>query len=159
MTAIARPQAATITVPGRSRPGREIFRTAGSVALIGAIFGLALPHFASYRGVWASMYAMTWAQALPVAALMILATAPARAGMVVATAVGLALLTAMATRHGLLMHSESFAFRAADRARHGLPGGTPAGVFRHPRLMSTRPRSHIHQKQWVAWPGALSRRT
>ena len=53
---------------GRSRPGREIFRTAGSVALIAAIFGFAVPHFASYRSVWASMAAMTWAQALLVAA-------------------------------------------------------------------------------------------
>ncbi len=68
MTAIAGPPAATITGPGRSRRGREVFRTAGSVALVTAIFGFALPHFASYRSVWASMYAMTWAQALLVAA-------------------------------------------------------------------------------------------
>jgi putative heme transporter len=67
MTAIAGPPAATITSPGRSRPGREIFRTAGSVALVAAIFGFALPHFASYRSVWTSMQAMTWAQALLVA--------------------------------------------------------------------------------------------
>jgi putative heme transporter len=68
MTAIAGPSAATITGPARPRPGREIFRTAGSVALVAAIFGFALPHFASYRSVWASMHAMTWAQALLVAA-------------------------------------------------------------------------------------------
>ena len=67
MTAIAGPPAATITSPGRSQPGREIFRTAGSVALVAAIFGFALPHFASYRSVWTSMQAMTWAQALLVA--------------------------------------------------------------------------------------------
>jgi len=68
MTAIAAPPAATVTGPGRPRPVRKIFRTAGSVALVAAIFGFALPHFASYRSVWASMYAMTWAQALLVAA-------------------------------------------------------------------------------------------
>ena len=44
-----------------------MFRTAGSVALVAAIFAFALPHFASYRSVWASMYAMTWTQALLVA--------------------------------------------------------------------------------------------
>ncbi len=68
MTAIAGPPAATITGSGRSRPGREIFRTAGSVALVAVIFGFALPHFASYRSVWASMQAMAWGQALLVAA-------------------------------------------------------------------------------------------
>jgi uncharacterized membrane protein YbhN (UPF0104 family) len=70
MTAIADPPAAAATGPVRSapRPGREIFRTAGSVALVAAIFGFALPHFASYNSVWASMHAMTWAQALLVAA-------------------------------------------------------------------------------------------
>ncbi len=52
----------------RPRPGREIFRTAGSGVLVAAIFGFAVPHFASYRSVWASMHAMTWAQALLVAA-------------------------------------------------------------------------------------------
>jgi uncharacterized membrane protein YbhN (UPF0104 family) len=70
MTAIADPPAAAVTGLARPgpRPGREIFRTAGSVALVAAIFGFALPHFASYRSVWASMYAMTWPQALLVAA-------------------------------------------------------------------------------------------
>ncbi len=70
MTAIADPPAAVVADRGRPRPrrGREIFRTAGSVALVAAIFGFALPHFASYRSVWASMQAMTWAQALLVAA-------------------------------------------------------------------------------------------
>jgi uncharacterized membrane protein YbhN (UPF0104 family) len=70
MTAIADPPAAAETDPGRpgSRPGRKILRTAGSVALIAAIFGFAVPHFASYRSVWASMHAMTWAQVLLVAA-------------------------------------------------------------------------------------------
>jgi uncharacterized membrane protein YbhN (UPF0104 family) len=70
MTAIADPPAAAVTGLARPgpRPGREIFRTAGSVALVAAIFGFALPHFASYRSVWASMHVMTWAQALLVAA-------------------------------------------------------------------------------------------
>ena len=65
MTAIAGPPAAAVTGP--ARPGREIFRTAASVALVAAIFGFALPHFASYRSVWASLNAMTSAQALLVA--------------------------------------------------------------------------------------------
>jgi putative heme transporter len=70
MTAIADPPAAAVTGLGRPgrRPVREIFRTAGSVALVAAIFLFALPHFASYRSVWASMLAMTWPQALLVAA-------------------------------------------------------------------------------------------
>ncbi len=65
MTAVAGPPAAAIT--GRARPGRELFRTAASVALVAAIFGFALPHFASYRSVWASLNAMTSAQALLIA--------------------------------------------------------------------------------------------
>ena len=70
MTAVAGPPAAAVTDPGRPRrrSGREIFRTAGSVALAAAIFGFAVPHFASYRSAWASMHAMTWAQTLLVAA-------------------------------------------------------------------------------------------
>jgi putative heme transporter len=69
MTAVARPPAAAVTDPGRPRrrSGREIFRTAGSVALAAAIFGFAVPHFASYRSAWASMHAMTWGQTLLVA--------------------------------------------------------------------------------------------
>ena len=67
MTAIAGPPAAALTGRGRSRSGRELLRTAASVALVAAIFGFALPHFASYRSVWASMNAMTGAQALLVA--------------------------------------------------------------------------------------------
>jgi putative heme transporter len=39
-----------------------------SAALIAAIFGLALPHFASYRSAWASMGAMTWPYAVLVGA-------------------------------------------------------------------------------------------
>ena len=69
MTAIADPPAAAITSRERSgsRRGREIFRTAGSLALVAAIFAFAVPHFASYRSVWASTEAMTWAQVLLVA--------------------------------------------------------------------------------------------
>ena len=70
MTVIADPPAAAITGQGRTglRRGRKIFRTAGSFALVAAIFAFAVPHFASYRSVWASMQAMTWAQVLLVAA-------------------------------------------------------------------------------------------
>jgi putative heme transporter len=71
---LTRPQAG----PGRSgvqqpEPGtastgphraRKVLRTVVSVALIAAIFGFALPRFASYRSVWASLDAMTWPQAL-----------------------------------------------------------------------------------------------
>jgi uncharacterized membrane protein YbhN (UPF0104 family) len=39
-----------------------------SAALVAAAFGFALPHFASYHSVWASMEAMSWLQALLVAA-------------------------------------------------------------------------------------------
>jgi putative heme transporter len=70
MTAVAGPSAAAVTDPGRPRrrAGREIFRTAASVALAAAIFGFAVPHFASYRSAWASMHAMTWAHVLLVVA-------------------------------------------------------------------------------------------
>ena len=71
MTAIADPPAYAITGPGRprsrSRPGdlpRRLFRSPSSRP--SSVF--AVPHFASYRSVWASMYAMTWAQVLLVAA-------------------------------------------------------------------------------------------
>ena len=52
----------------RSGRGRKIARTAVSVALVAVIFGLAVPHFASYRSVWATMHAMTWPHVLLVAA-------------------------------------------------------------------------------------------
>jgi uncharacterized membrane protein YbhN (UPF0104 family) len=62
--------AGIVTGPGRPRRrlGRKIFRTAGSAVLVAAIFGFAVPHFASYRSVWASTEAMTWTQGLLVAA-------------------------------------------------------------------------------------------
>ena len=50
----------------RSR-GRKILRTAISLGLVAAIFGFALPHFASYHSVWASLQAMTWPRVLLVA--------------------------------------------------------------------------------------------
>jgi uncharacterized membrane protein YbhN (UPF0104 family) len=73
MTAVAGPSAAVavaVVDPGRPRrrSGREILRTAASVALAAAIFVFAVPHFASYRSAWASMHAMTWAQVLLVVA-------------------------------------------------------------------------------------------
>jgi len=58
--------AVTMTDPGRPRL-RKILRTAGSAVLVAAIFGFAVPHFASYRSVWASTHAMTWPHALLVA--------------------------------------------------------------------------------------------
>jgi len=69
VTAVAGPPAAAITGQGRPRPrsGREIFRSSVSAAVIAAIFGFAVPHFASYRSVWASVGAMTWPQVLLVA--------------------------------------------------------------------------------------------
>src|ERR1700719_3688349 len=89
MTAVAEPSAA-ITSPGRlavpgtdpclgavqgpktatPRPGsgRKILRTALSAAVVAVIFWFALPRFASYRGVLAGISAMTWPQALLIAA-------------------------------------------------------------------------------------------
>jgi putative heme transporter len=58
------------TRAARPRPGsvRKILRAALPAVLVAVIFFLALPRFASYRGVWASVDAMTWPQALLVAA-------------------------------------------------------------------------------------------
>ncbi len=50
------------------RRWRKVLRTAVSAALVAVTFGFALPHFASYHSVWASIYAMTWPQILLVAA-------------------------------------------------------------------------------------------
>jgi hypothetical protein len=92
MTAIAEPKSVATTSPERlavqetcrgrgrgivqqratarssRRPGRRILRIAVSAAIVAAVFGFALPRFASYRSVWASMGSMTWPQALLVAA-------------------------------------------------------------------------------------------
>ena len=54
-----------ITRPHRAR---KVLRTVVSVALVAAIFGFALPRFASYRSVWASLDGMAWPQALLVGA-------------------------------------------------------------------------------------------
>ena len=59
----AQPTVAT----GRSRRGRKIANLAVSAVLVSAIFGFALPHFASYRSVWASIEMMTWLQVVLVA--------------------------------------------------------------------------------------------
>ncbi len=53
-----------MTAGPRSRVGRKVLRTAVSVAVIVAAFGFALPHFASYHSVWASLQAMTWPYAV-----------------------------------------------------------------------------------------------
>ena len=90
MTATAVPPPVTVPFPGRlaaqgtgpgrsvmqqpaaarprRRPGRKILRTALPVVLVAVIFGFALPRFASYGSAWASIGAMTWPQALLVAA-------------------------------------------------------------------------------------------
>src|SRR5260370_9774654 len=56
----------TATAPPRR--ARKVLPTVVSTVLVLAIFVFALPRFASYRSVWASIEAMTWQQALPVAA-------------------------------------------------------------------------------------------
>ena len=88
MRTIAEPPSVTVPSPGRPadpgigpdrgtaqqpatarlRPARTILRGAVSAAIVAAIFGFALPRFASYRSVWASLGAMTWPQVLLVAA-------------------------------------------------------------------------------------------
>ncbi|HEY2442196.1 MAG TPA: YbhN family protein [Streptosporangiaceae bacterium] len=54
--------------PQTRRRARKYLRAALSLALVAAIFGFAIPHFASYRSVWASVQAMTSWQLLFVAA-------------------------------------------------------------------------------------------
>jgi len=90
MTAVAEPPAAPVTSPGmlpvpgtdpsrgavrgpntatpRPGTGRKVLRTALSVAVVAVIFWFALPRFGSYRGVLAGIGAMTWPQALVIAA-------------------------------------------------------------------------------------------
>ena len=55
--------------------GRRILRALVSMALVAAIFGFALPHFASYHSVWASLHAMTWSQVALVATTAFLSMA------------------------------------------------------------------------------------
>src|SRR5512146_774071 len=64
--AIGQPPVAAIP---RLRRGRKVLRAAVPAALVAVAFGFALPHVASYHSVWASMVAMTWPQALLVAAV------------------------------------------------------------------------------------------
>jgi putative heme transporter len=52
------------TAAARPHRARKVLRTVVSVALIAAIFGFALPRFASYRSVWASLDGMAWPEAL-----------------------------------------------------------------------------------------------
>lgn len=49
------------------RRGRKILRAVVTGVLVAAIFGFALPRFASYHSVWASLHAMTWSQVVLVA--------------------------------------------------------------------------------------------
>jgi uncharacterized membrane protein YbhN (UPF0104 family) len=50
------------------RESRRVFRAALPVVLAAVIFLFAVPRFASYRSVWASMHAMSWAQVILIAA-------------------------------------------------------------------------------------------
>jgi uncharacterized membrane protein YbhN (UPF0104 family) len=59
---VQRPEPGTAIV--RPHRARKVLRTVVSVALIAAIFGFAVPQFASYRSVWASLDGMTWPEAL-----------------------------------------------------------------------------------------------
>jgi putative heme transporter len=59
------------------RRGRKILRATLSVALVGAIFGFALPHFASYHSVWDSLRAMTGLQVALVAGTAVISMASA----------------------------------------------------------------------------------
>jgi len=52
---------AAIAQPHRAR---KVLRIVVSVALVAAVFGFALPRFASYRSVWASLDGMAWPQVL-----------------------------------------------------------------------------------------------
>jgi putative heme transporter len=52
------------TTTAGPRRGRKVLRGAVSAVLVAAAFGFALPRFASYRSVWASLQAMTWPYAL-----------------------------------------------------------------------------------------------
>jgi uncharacterized protein (TIRG00374 family) len=57
------------------RRSRKILRAVLSVALVGAIFGFALPHFASYHSVWDSLRAMTGLQVALVAGTAVISMA------------------------------------------------------------------------------------
>ena len=61
---------------GSFRRWRRVAGTAASAILVAAIFAFALPHFASYRSVWASVQAMTWPHVL----LVLVAAAASLAG-------------------------------------------------------------------------------
>jgi len=52
----------------RQRRGPKILRAVLSAAFVAATFGFAIPRLASYGSVWVTIEAMTWAQALLVAA-------------------------------------------------------------------------------------------
>src|ERR1700733_6902122 len=56
------------TATPRTGTGGKILRTALSAAVVAVIFWFALPRFASYRSVLAGISAMTWPQALLIAA-------------------------------------------------------------------------------------------
>jgi uncharacterized membrane protein YbhN (UPF0104 family) len=61
---VAGQQPIAATAAGRSRRRRRIISATASALLVAAIFGFALPHFASYRSVWISIQTMTWPHVL-----------------------------------------------------------------------------------------------
>ena len=79
------------------RRGRKTLRALISVALVGAIFGFALPHFASYHRVWASLRAMTGLQVALVAGTAVIS-------MVSAWFVICAVLPSVRLRHAAVVN-------------------------------------------------------
>jgi uncharacterized membrane protein YbhN (UPF0104 family) len=86
-----------------------------SVAVIAAIFGFALPRFASYRSVWASLEAMTWPQA-------VLVGAAAVASMASAWLVICAVLPALRLREAAVVNLSS------NAVANTLPAGGALGI-------------------------------
>jgi putative heme transporter len=68
LTEVESPSHEPATITRRFRGGKKLISAIASAGLVAAIFGFALPHFASYRSVWASCQLMTWPQALLIGA-------------------------------------------------------------------------------------------
>ena len=99
----------------RPRGARRVLRTVVSVAVIAAVFGFALPRFASYRSVWASLEAMTWPQA-------VLVGAAAVASMASAWLVICAVLPALRLREAAVVNLSS------NAVANTLPAGGALGI-------------------------------
>jgi uncharacterized membrane protein YbhN (UPF0104 family) len=115
------PQDGTGAFPAASAPARtpggarRVLRTVVSVAVIAAVFGFALPRFASYRSVWASLEAMTWPQA-------VLVGAAAVASMASAWLVICAVLPALRLREAAVVNLSS------NAVANTLPAGGALGI-------------------------------